>query len=288
MSIYKKISFIGCGKTGKTIAKLISSKKLGEIEGIYNSTYSSSEATVKYLKQGKSCRHLYELPQSDIYFITTPDDMIENVCMMLTEQVVLKPGTIIVHCSGLLPSLVLTSARRKGCYIASMHPIKSMANPDISSSNFDNTYCGYEGDIQAKLVLKKLFENMGAIVFDVDRNSKSLYHAGLVIASNYMITLIYSATKCLENAGIKPSTAKKINIKLIQDALVNLETMPWERALTGPLQRGDLSTISNHLMSLKASPDIKEMYMAFAKSTLDLVPQSNKAALLDFCNKNIE
>jgi predicted short-subunit dehydrogenase-like oxidoreductase (DUF2520 family) len=266
----KTINFIGCGRVGKVIATLLSKHQLAHIGGIVTSSLATSLASVEFIGEGSAYTAIKELPPADIYFITTPDDIIESISNQLVNENILKREAIVVHCSGSLSSAVLVKAKSVACYIASLHPLKSFADPGMSVNNFAGTYCAIEGDVEATSLLTALFEKIGALVFDVKKENKGLYHAAGVIANNYLVTLHYHAVLCYQAAGVNENVAKKIVSMLMNDALKNVDELNYETALTGPIQRGDIHTIMNHLAALNNKPLIRDIYNQLGVGTLPL------------------
>ncbi len=272
-----EVNFIGCGKLGKVIAKLMLQHKLIRVLGILNSNYASSLDAAQYLGEGKACSTYAELPQAQIYFITTPDFLIETTCSQLIKSKQNIPnGAIFVHCSGSVPSNALDAAKQCGGHVISIHPIKSFANPDLSVANFAGTYCGYEGDELAVPIIQALFSKLGAIVFKIDKESKSLYHAAGVLSNNYLVTLHYCAVKCYILSGVSPKIAAQLVNKLMLDALHNLSHLNHQQALTGPIQRGDVTTIVSHIQDLSIDKNLQDLYQALGKITLELTNHSQQ------------
>lgn len=267
-----RINFIGCGRLGKTLASLFKIKKVANINGVVCSSISNSISSIKVIGEGIPCKTISELPNADIHFITTKDDMISEMCDELVRKNL--SNSIIVHCSGSLSSEVLTKAKIAGHSVASIHPIKSFADIEESIRSFPGTYCAIEGDEIAVPVIKELFTNIGANIFQINKNKKSLYHAAGVIANNYMVTLHHTATQCYESADIDKKTASVLVSKLASEALNNITSMSHEKALTGPLQRGDTKTIRNHTIALSGLPIIQNMYKALGLATLPLTAHS--------------
>lgn len=268
-----RIHFIGAGKLGKTIAKLIHTHHTGEIIGIVNSTLDSAKHACEFIGAGTAYSALNALPESEIIFITTPDEIIEKTCQDLIDAHALTRHSVIVHCSGVLPSSILAAAKTAECSIASVHPIKSFADPETLSENFAGTYCSLEGDASALDILKTLFENLGAITFQINSQDKVRYHAALVLANNYATTLHYHATQLLQDIGLEKDISKSFVTSLQNDALTNIQASNHQQALTGPIQRGDLQTIQKHLEAL---PDgyIKQLYAVLGLGTLELTTLS--------------
>lgn len=281
------INFIGCGKVGKTLARLFVDKKSAVVKGVCNLNEKSAQAAVDFIREGKSYTDITQLSFADIYFITTTDSAIEKVCEDLVRCNLLKKGVIVVHCSGSLSSEILKKARGAGCYTASIHPLKSFAHPEVSITDFAGTFCSYEGDEEAYFILHRLFSSIGAIVFRIKKEYKPLYHTASVIANNYLIALHYTASQCYQKSGIEPAMASKIASQLMQEALKNLNSLSHTDALTGPLQRGDIETVKENLSALNNLPEIKNLYIILAERLLLIakISEEKKAAFLTLFNK---
>jgi predicted short-subunit dehydrogenase-like oxidoreductase (DUF2520 family) len=256
-------NFIGCGRLGKTLAFLL--KNQLTITGVVNQSFENAEQAVKFIGSGKAYHSINELPPAEIYFITTRDDEIEKIAVQLAEKIHDK-NTMVVHCSGSLPSRILKKSQWQ---VASVHPLKSVADPEIAIHEFTGTYCAVDGDAQAVSILKKLFESIGAQIFEIKSQQKSLYHAASVMANNYLVTLHHQALKTFVEAGVDHETAKNIVSKLISDALNNLSQLSHAQALTGPIKRGDTQTIAGH-MSVLQNKLTQEIYSVLGLGTLDL------------------
>jgi len=264
------MNFIGCGRLGKALAALFHKNNAAIIGGVVNSSYNSALAATQFIGAGIAYEHINDLPPADIYFITTSDDAIQPICAELVKENTLNPDTIIVHCSGSLTSDILSQAKQRNCSIASIHPIKSFAHPEESIKTFPGTYCAMEGDSIALPRLKTLFEKIDAHVFTINKEKKSLYHAAGVLANNYLVTLHYQAVQAYTLAGIDDETANTLVTMLMTDAMNNLKQLTHPAALTGPLQRGDSQTISQHLQALKNHSEIRDIYAALGRTTLTL------------------
>jgi len=100
-----------------------------------------------------------------------------------------------------------------------------------------------------------LATTLGLAPFDLSDEHRALYHAGAAMASNYLVALHRAASMLLEEAGAPP------------EALLPLmhRTMENGFELTGPIARGDWSTVAAHLDAVHARrPDIEPLYRALA------------------------
>ena len=94
---------------------------------------------------------------------------------------------------------------------------------------------------------------------------RPLYHAALAHGANHLVTLVRDCVETLERAGVRP--ADRVVAPLLSAALDNA-LRHGDRALTGPVARGDVGTVRTHLAELTADdPDLAETYRALASRT---------------------
>ncbi|HRD70149.1 MAG TPA: DUF2520 domain-containing protein [Legionella sp.] len=270
------INIIGAGHLGKTLGYLLAQEPCVQIGAICNSSAMSTNAAIKFIGNGVYCSNIGELPPADVTIIATPDDLITEVCVVLSKNPNLKKDSVVMHCSGTLSSEALSSVSKKGCFVASVHPMRSFAQPEISVTQYQGTYCALEGDEKAIPMVKSLFEKIGSITYEIDKRKKSYYHAAGVFSSNYLITLAHQALCCMKEAGVDQEIAIPIIANLMRGSISNLEkTLSPEHALTGPIQRGDVATIKQHMDAL-ADTEQKTLYSSLGKTTLTLTNHGSK------------
>ena len=285
------INIIGAGKLGQTLGYLFAQKTQLEIAGIYNQSFESSQVAQQFISSGHAVQHIDKLPLSDITLIATRDEDIQNTCVELAKAGKIKKESIVFHCSGILDSDVLSSAKVSDAYIASIHPMISIAKPEMTIHQFSGTFCALEGDENALKLLSPLFKKLGADLFVIQKKYKALYHTAAVFSSNYTVTLINAAIKCLEEADFKTKDAKRIILHLGRSALLNIEQNDdIKDALTGPIQRGDVETLEKNIESL-TDESLKKLYRILGKSTLELTNHDDykydlMLKLLDFSYAN--
>ena len=269
------INIIGAGQVGKTITRLIVIHHVGTIQGICNTTLKSANNAIQFIGEGKSFGAIKSLPSADITIITTPDDFIEPCCQQLSFSKNLKKDSIVFHCSGSLSSEILHSVATQS-FIASIHPMRSFAIPEIALAQYNGTYCAIEGHNQATRLLKDIFIAIGSMTFFIDGKNKALYHAAGVFASNYLITIANAAMRCFEASGVENDLAFRILIDLMKGTFNNLEsTLSFQKSLTGPLKRGDVNTILKHFNSIPEKK-LLDLYKTLALSTLEVTNLSHK------------
>lgn len=277
-TLRKKIGIIGAGVVGTAVGVVLKQKGY-EITGAYD---VKSESTQKLVERIGCTPHTspQEVSRSaDILFITTNDAAIRNVVDTLADRKAFYEGQVVVHMSGAQSSEVLDRAKMFGANVLSVHPLQSFANVDGAVKNLPGSVFSIEGDRDAYDAAVCIVETLQGEYFFIDRKAKPLYHAGACVVSNYLVTLIDFGVKLLESTGIPRSAGVKALLPLIQGTVNNIEDIGIPRALTGPIARGDLSTIVKHLDCLEEmAPELMKLYswlgfyttqIAMDKGTID-------------------
>jgi predicted short-subunit dehydrogenase-like oxidoreductase (DUF2520 family) len=264
-----KLTIIGCGRLGKTLAFLWKEANLVCIQDIYNSCIESAKNASLFIKEGKVCASISQFKPADIYLIATPDDKIEFASRQLAEKAPPKSGSLVFHCSAFYPAELLYAVKSLGCYTASLHPLFGFSNPQNDVKAFAGTYCSFEGDNEAFDTLMPLIKNIGGEIFLLKKESKPLYHVGSVFASNYLVTLSALAKECYEKAGLSSSMAKMLVHMLMTQSLNRIKIADSiKKALTGPIQRGDFTTVKKHFETLQPFPSLQNSYKDLCDATI--------------------
>lgn len=266
------INIIGAGNLGKTVGHLLFKQGLIRIKGICNRTAESTMNAIRFIGGGTYYPDINELPPAEITLIATPDDFISETCSQLSKNPFLQKGGIVLHCSGSLSSDALGLVKAKGCYVASAHPMRSFAKPELSIQEYKGTYCAIEGDREALPYVKALFDSIDSITYEIDKNKKTLYHLAGVFASNYLITLAEKSLYFMKESKVEHERAMRVIIQLMRSTVFNLEqTLSPKQALTGPIKRGDTFTILEHIKSLQQLQGKEgQLYSILAEETLVL------------------
>ena len=198
------------------------------------------------------------------------DDAIAPACAALAGSQPLA-GAIVFHCSGAKASAELAAARAAGAFVASVHPVRSFADPQAVSNAFAGTWCGVEGDPEALAVLEPAFEAIGARLVRIDPAAKTVYHAAAVFASNYLVTVLDAALRAYAAAGVPESVARELARPLATEALANVFRIGPEAALSGPVARGDFATVARQQEAVtRWDPGTGRLYEALVPPTADL------------------
>ena len=246
----KTVNIIGCGIVGKVLGRLFHSAALFEIQDILNRSLESGQKAAAFIGAGRPVREYAALRPADLYLIAASDDAIASCAESLAASGLIAPGNVACHLSGALPSTVLAPIREQGGGAASVHPVKSFADPSASVASFAGTWCGIEGDAAAVALLSDSFSAVGGKIFPVDPAFKTVYHAGSVLVCNYLTSLIEVGVRAYEKGGLPRKTALQVMEPLVRGTLDNIFRVGTVQALTGPIARGDAAVVAGQLAAL--------------------------------------
>ena len=129
------------------------------------------------------------------------------------------------------------------------------------------------GEPQALQVAQRLLGALRCRSLSVPTRYRPTQHAAAVLASNYLAAVLASAFRLLGSAGVSGEEAIGALLALARGTIDNIEEMGLERALVGPVTRGEVETLSLHLRSL--DPRSREIYLVLGRELLELLGSQN-------------
>ena len=247
----KTLNIIGSGRVGRACGQMWARAGVFAIQDVLTRSRESAAEGVKFIGTGHATGALDEMRGADVWMIATRDDAIVPSCAALAASGKVTPDDIVFHVSGATPSTDLNAVKKQGALIASVHPIKTFSDAAQAVESFPGTYCSAEGDAGALAVLRPAFERIGAKVFDIVSGMKPIYHAGGVFACNYLAALIEAALRAHEKAGIPRAASLAALEPLVRETVDAIFEAGPARALTGPISRGDVATVSRQLARVR-------------------------------------
>jgi predicted short-subunit dehydrogenase-like oxidoreductase (DUF2520 family) len=267
----KTLNIIGAGRVGRTLAALWRRHQVMDIHDVFNRTPQSTRHAVAFIGAGRAAESLAAMRPADLWMLTTPDSELPSSAARLAASGRLRAGDVVFQCSGALPSSELRASLVADVPVASVHPLKTFADPQDAVLSFGATYCVAEGDAAALAALKPAFERIGARVSEIDPQHKTIYHAASVIVSNYLTALMETGLQCYEKAGLPRDTAAAMMAPLVRETVDNIFKRGTVKALTGPIARGDAAVVARQVQALQAfDPRIAEVYQTLGRLAVDL------------------
>lgn len=207
--------------------------------------------------------------QGQVVLLCVPDDEIATVVARIASSG--SVPALIGHTSGATGLDALRPVDTSGGAF-SLHPLQTVPDPATDLAGAPAAIAG--SGPEALAVARELTDRLGMIPFEVDEDSRALYHAAASIASNFLVTLEQEAAELMARSGVEDP--REVLAPLVRRSLENwVERGP--EALTGPVARGDSETVERHREAIaERAPDLLELYEVMARYTARL---STKGAL---------
>jgi predicted short-subunit dehydrogenase-like oxidoreductase (DUF2520 family) len=186
-----------------------------------------------------------------LVLLCVPDGAIAEVAAAVPT------GPWVAHVSGATPLTALDPHERR----FSVHPLQTFTR-DRGAEQLDGAWAAVTAESdEARSVAVWLAETLGLRPFDLADSARTLYHAGAVFASNYLVTLQRAAALLFEEAGAPVEALEPLIRRTVDNGF----------ELTGPISRGDWATVDRHLGELRARlPQLEHLYETLAGATLAL------------------
>lgn len=204
----------------------------------------------------------------DWVFITTPDDSIAPVVKILSDSDINWKQKTVFHCSGSMSASVLDRISEKGAAILSVHPIQTFQRGD-GRDKLQNIYISLQGDQDVIGQMEELITNrLHSTPLILNEDQKKAVHVSAVFASNYLVALLHTSDQLLHDSGI----TEGVNIlePLIRQTLHNILYKSARESLTGPIARGDVKTVQDHLQFLGQDDEAANLYRALGQICVQL------------------
>ncbi|NNE74027.1 MAG: 2-amino-4-hydroxy-6-hydroxymethyldihydropteridine diphosphokinase [Acidimicrobiales bacterium] len=229
----RSVAIVGPGRAGQAMGQAI--EQIGW-------------ASVRYFGRNDD---LDGIRSDELVIIATPDAAVADVATAIPE-VEDRP---VLHVAGSLGVDVLAGHRRA----AALHPVLAMPTPAIGAHRLlDDAWFAICGDRAAD----ELAVAMGGRSFWVEDHDRAAYHAAAVVASNHVTALLGQVWR-ITGSIVVP---REPFFRLARSAIDNVATLGPQKALTGPVARGDHETIERHRAAL--DPSEVELYDALVAAAL--------------------
>lgn len=269
-----RIGFIGAGKVATAFGRYLHDR--GMVIGGYFDRHGDKVAHAARATRSRACGDGAEVAAcSEMVLITTRDDQIQPAAEDLCRRKAFGAHHLVGHMSGAHPSVILSQAEKLGAAVFSLHPLQAFAQENKAVDDLTHTWFSLDGTDPRIDQVADILNKTGNPFFRILPENKRLYHLSACIISNYLVTLLQIGMTALEQSGIPPKEGLTAMLPLIQGTIANVVEMGPARALTGPIARGDATTIKHHLEALEEQQliDLKAFYSYLGLKTLELAKQ---------------
>jgi predicted short-subunit dehydrogenase-like oxidoreductase (DUF2520 family) len=188
---------------------------------------------------------------AELVLVCVPDSAIAEVARGIPQ------GPWVAHVSGATTLAALDPHLRR----FSLHPLQTFTR-ERGPEQLDGAWAAVTAESDgARAYATALADLLGLRPFDLRDDARTIYHAGAVFCSNYVVTLHRAATLLFEAAGAPPEALEPLMRRTIENGF----------ELTGPIARGDWSTVDAHKAAIhEARAELDHLYDTLAGATLAL------------------
>jgi predicted short-subunit dehydrogenase-like oxidoreductase (DUF2520 family) len=199
-------------------------------------------------------------PRADVVLLCVPDREIAAAAAAVA------PGPLVGHCSGMTGLAPLAGHEAFG-----LHPLMTVpggAPPTV----FAGAGCAIAGTSERALaVAGALATRLGMRPARIEEEDRAAYHAAASIASNFLVTLEGAAERLAATAGVD----RERLAPLVRAAVEDWAALGAERALTGPIVRGDEETVARQRAAVgERAPELLPLFDAMAAATREIAKGS--------------
>src|SRR6476469_3094696 len=261
-----RVGIVGAGRVGAVLGAALAAAGHDVVAAAGLST-ASAERAARLLPGVPLLPADEVVAAADLVVLAVPDDTLAGLVAGLAETGVWRAGQLTFHTSGAHGLAVLEPAELAGVLPLALHPAMTFSGAPADADRLAGAPFGVTSRPEHRAVAETLVLEMDGEPFFVAEEDRRLYHAALVTGANHLVTLVAEAADLLRTAGI-PDPARVL-APLLTAALDN-GLRRGDRGLTGPVSRGDVGTVADHLITLNdRAPASVAAYVAMAQRTTE-------------------
>jgi len=188
---------------------------------------------------------------ADVVLLAVPDGQIAAAAALIA------PGRLVGHCSG---ATTLEPLHPHEAF--SLHPLMTVTP---GHARFAGAAAAVAGTTdRARCTASDLATSLGMTPVEVADEHRAAYHAAASVASNFLVTLQAAAERLAATAGVD----REHLVPLVRASVENWAAMGPERALTGPVARGDHETVARQRAQIaERAPDLLPLFDELVAAT---------------------
>ncbi len=267
------VGVISAGKVGAVLGSALRAVE-HQVIGVHAVSEASRERAEMLLPGVPLLEVDQIVARAELVLLAVPDDALAPLVKGLADLGAWQMGQLVVHTSGRYGVGVLAPAQAGGAIPLALHP--AMTFSGMSTDLVRLTGCPMAVTAPAAFlpVGQALAVELGGEPFTLEESARPAYHAALAHGANHLVTLVGQAVRALQAAGVDDGASTLA--PLLTAALDRALREGADRALTGPVARGDAGTVAAHLEALSALADpvtgepladVVQTYRDLAKAT---------------------
>lgn len=206
-----------------------------------------------------------------ILFLTVSDDAIAQTASLLAEgRSIDWTGKTVLHTSGTVEVSALDPLKNLGASVGALHPVSAFARR-FSPDRAGGIFYDFLGEKRALIVARQVSRDLSSRLVKLgSEKERRLLHIASVMASNFTVIGLQAA-EVLARKTMAGDQAGVLLFELLNSTISNLSHIDHDRALTGPLARGDSEVIARHIHALETEPLLMQFYKSSSLLGLDML-----------------
>ena len=258
------VGVVGAGRVGAVLGAALA-RAGHRVTGAYAVSDASRERAATLLPGVPVADVPTVVAGAELVLLAVPDDALAALVAGLSATGAWQAGQLVVHTSGRHGTAVLEPVRAHHALPLALHPAMTFTGTAMDLDRLSECAFGVTADEPLRPVAEALVLEMGGTPVWVAEEDRVVYHAALAHGANPLVTLTAEAMELLRRAGV--AEPRRVLAPLMHAALDNALRL-GDAALTGPVARGDVGTVEDHLRELdRLAPEIRRTYVALARAT---------------------
>ncbi len=255
-----RLAVIGAGRAGLGLATCLAGSGY-LLTGIVARSRTSASRASRIAGSGLgTTRAERPVREAEVVLLCVPDRAIADAVRSLSRHDL--AGKAVLHTSGDLSEAPLSPLRRRGAAVGCLHPLWSFPEPGRRTVDLKGVAFAIDGDREACAAARAMVRALGGRPLRIPEAKRASYHLAASILANDLVALLDIgmdlAARRLRMSG---RSAREIFLPLVRAAVENVSRSGPGRALTGPVVRGDISTIEHHLQAISGEdPGVQAVY----------------------------
>ncbi len=264
------LAVIGAGRAGLGLAVSLDRSGYRVTAVVARGRSSARKASRLLGRSVGTTRHERALEAAEVILLCVPDEQIGGV--VETLSVFPLRGKTLLHTSGASDASPLAPLRERGASTGCLHPLWSFPEPGARSISLSGVAFALDGDPAARRTARRMVEALGGRPFRVPPSRRPAYHLAASLMANGLVALLDQALDLASRStGVSARAARAAFEPLVRAAIDNMARSGPRKGLTGPIARGDLTTVAWHLAALeKEDPDLRTLYLVLARRSVQM------------------
>jgi len=270
-----RVAIVGAGVVGSVLGRILVEEG-GEVVAVVSRRLASARQAGRFVRCRRVSTELSSIPPAaEIVYLTVPHAAIEEVAGALALHPGLRFDRLAVcHASGVLTADVLAPLAQRGATTFSFHPLQTFPRtftPHRIVPSARGIFYGVDGSDRGVRMARRLARSLAGRVVIIPPESRVLYHAACVVASNHLTTLMAILREMFQGIGSSEHEFFRLFAPIVNATLENIRQTSPADALSGPVARGGLETVAAHLDAVRSVvPHLMPYYRAVSLETVRL------------------